>query len=75
MPDPWLRDVCPHGGRIITNRPLVIDVGAAVKGHLVDLIAGVLGKVGINDFVVDGSSDLRHAGPEPVVVGLERPIS
>jgi thiamine biosynthesis lipoprotein len=52
---------------------VVIDVGAAGKGHLVDLIADVLHDAAIGSFLVDGSGDLRHAGPEPVVVGLEHP--
>ena len=52
---------------------MVIDVGAAGKGYLVDLIARALLDDGIDEFVVDGSGDLRHRGAEPVVVGLEHP--
>lgn len=73
VPDSWARDVHRDGTEIIVDRPLVIDVGAAGKGHLVDLIAVLLQEHGIEEFVVDGSGDLRHRGPEPVVVGLEHP--
>lgn len=51
----------------------MIDVGAAGKGHLVDLISRTLMDAAIDQFLVDGSGDLRQAGPEPVVVGLEHP--
>ncbi len=73
VPNSWARDVRRDGTEIVTARPLVIDVGAAGKGHLVDLIAQLLLEAGIDVFVVDGSGDLRHRGPEPVAVGLEHP--
>ena len=71
--DAWGADLRHDGATLITNRPVVIDVGAAGKGYLVDLIAGTLTRAGIDEFVVDGGGDLRHSGPEPVVVGLEHP--
>lgn len=71
--DGWLTDVRRDGTTITTDRPVVIDVGAAGKGYLVDLIAELLQDAGIEAFVVDGSGDLRHRGPEPVIVGLEHP--
>ena len=73
VPDSWARDVGRDGTALITARALVVDVGAAGKGHLVDLIAKTLLGAGIDRLVVDGSGDLRHAGAEPVVVGLEHP--
>ncbi|WP_129658340.1 FAD:protein FMN transferase [Rothia halotolerans] len=73
VPDSWARDVHRRGTDLITDRPVVIDVGAAGKGHLVDLITDVLDAAGVGGFLVDGSGDLRHAGSAPVVVGLEHP--
>ncbi|WP_328469025.1 FAD:protein FMN transferase [Actinoplanes sp. NBC_00393] len=73
--DSWLGDIRRDGTTIITDHPVVIDVGAAGKGYLVDLIAEALLDAGIGEFLVDGSGDLRHRGPEPVVVGLEHPTS
>jgi thiamine biosynthesis lipoprotein len=58
---------------VITRRPLVIDVGAAGKGYLVDIVAAILERAGVRRFVVDASGDLRHAGDDELRVGLEHP--
>ncbi|MBO9578070.1 MAG: FAD:protein FMN transferase [Microbacteriaceae bacterium] len=39
-----------------------IDVGAAGKGHLVDLVGDVLDAHGVDAWIVDASGDLRHRG-------------
>jgi len=59
---------------LTTSEPVVIDVGAAGKGYLVDIIAGMLLDAGIEEYIVDGSGDLVHRGDEPVRVGLEHPF-
>ncbi|TWH08930.1 thiamine biosynthesis lipoprotein [Rhodococcus rhodochrous J45] len=71
--DAWCSALRRHGATVMTDRPMVIDVGAAGKGHLVDLITQSLVDVGIDSFVVNGSGDLRHRGPGDYVVGLEHP--
>jgi len=73
VPDSWVRDVHREGARLITERPVVIDVGAAGKGYLVDLIGQVMRSAAIDAFLVNGSGDLLHAGSESVAVGLEHP--
>lgn len=73
VPDSWSRDVHRDETSLVTGRPVVIDVGAAGKGHLVDLVADILRASGVEDYLVDGGGDLRHHGPEPVMVGLEHP--
>lgn len=70
----WKADVQRHGSVVVTQRPVVIDVGAAGKGYLVDIVAGMLRNDGIDIYVVDGSGDLIHAGSEPLAVGLEHPV-
>ncbi|EJJ29486.1 FAD:protein FMN transferase [Rhizobium sp. CF142] len=69
----WDRDVCRQGSDLITRRSVVVDVGAAGKGHLVDLLAGILREHGFEEFVVDGSGDMVHAGKQVLTVGLEHP--
>jgi FAD:protein FMN transferase len=59
---------------LTTSAPVVIDVGAAGKGYLVDIIAGMLRDAGIDEYIVDASGDLVHRGDEPVRVGLEHPF-
>lgn len=51
----------------------MVDVGAAGKGHLVDLVTTLLTDAGHGQVVVDASGDLRHTGPAPTRVGLDHP--
>ena len=72
-PPRW-EDVLDWTGTALTvSQPVVLDIGAAGKGQLVDLLAGVLGTNGHSDFLIDGSGDMLHAGTHPVVVALEHP--
>lgn len=58
---------------LVAHEPLLLDVGAAGKGLLVDLVAGVLSDHGVDDYTVDASGDLLHRGAEPLRVALEHP--
>jgi thiamine biosynthesis lipoprotein len=69
----WSTDVVRDGAALVTERPVVIDVGAAGKGYLVDIVARLLRDHGIDEFVVDASGDLAHRGSVPLRVGLEHP--
>jgi FAD:protein FMN transferase len=62
------------GTRLTTTSPVLVDVGAAGKGYLVDLVATVLRDAGVDEYLIDASGDLLHRGPEPVRVGLEHPF-
>lgn len=70
----WSEDVRRDGTTIITRRPLLIDVGAAGKGYLVDIVSGLLREAGHTRFVVDASGDLRHSGDPGLRIGLEHPF-
>jgi thiamine biosynthesis lipoprotein len=70
----WSNDVQRDRALLATRRPLVIDVGAAGKGYLVDIIADILREEGFTSFLIDGSGDLLHAGGSVVRVGLEHPF-
>jgi FAD:protein FMN transferase len=70
----WAKDVQRDSTLLVTRRPLVIDVGAAGKGYLIDIIAHILREEGITSFVVDGSGDLLHSGRSALRVGLEHPF-
>ena len=51
----------------------MIDVGAAGKGQLADLLAAALRYRGVSEHFIDASGDLVNSGPVPVDVGLEHP--
>lgn len=70
----WSSDVIREDTAFVTRAPLVIDVGAAGKGYLVDLVAEMLRTAGVTDYLIDGSGDLRHLGRSPIRVGLEHPF-
>lgn len=62
-PPPAWEDAVEWRGTTLTTRvPLVLDVGAAGKGQLVDLVSALLERHGVHDHVVDASGDFRHAG-------------
>ena len=53
--------------------PVLLDVGAAGKGQLVDLVAAELAAAGVDEYLVDAGSDMLHRGPAPVRTALEHP--
>lgn len=73
-PAPVWDDVLDWSGRSITARdPVVLDIGAAGKGMLVDLLAAELDAAGLESYCIDASGDLLVRGSEPLTVGLEHP--
>jgi len=69
----WSVDVRRDDRTLSLAEPTVIDVGAAGKGLLVDLLTDLLLEEGADVTVVDGGGDLRVVGRCPVRVGLEHP--
>jgi thiamine biosynthesis lipoprotein len=74
VPQSWPDAVQREGTTLSSISPALIDVGAAGKGYLVDLVGGVLRDAGIRSFTIDASGDLLHAGAEPLRVALEHPF-
>lgn len=62
-----------HGSTLTTTAPVVLDIGAAGKGLLVDLLAGQLNEGGISGFLIDASGDLLSKGDGTIQVALEHP--
>lgn len=62
------------GATLLTTAPVVLDVGAAGKGQLVDLVLDELTGAGIERAVVDASGDLRARGVGAYRVALEHPF-
>ncbi|MBO1902070.1 FAD:protein FMN transferase [Leucobacter weissii] len=76
-PPPWERVARIDGSAVDTSAPVTIDVGAAGKGLLVDLVGDVLAEAGATASVVDASGDLRIRGSagQPVRIALEHPYN
>jgi thiamine biosynthesis lipoprotein len=73
-PPKW-DDVLTIRSRVLTAaQPILLDVGAAGKGYLVDLVSELLQGEGVSKFCVDGGGDLRASRlDEPLRIGLENP--
>jgi thiamine biosynthesis lipoprotein len=69
----WDESVAWDGHALTTVRPVLLDVGAAGKGYLVDILGELLLSAGHDEFIVDGSGDIRHRGAAPMRVALEHP--
>lgn len=74
----WEDALAFSAGAITTTGSVVLDVGAAGKGYLVDLIGEVLVEHGVSEFTIDASGDLLHrANPETLEhtlrIALEHP--
>ena len=70
----WEDSLAWDGHELQTVRPLVLDVGAAGKGYLVDIVGRLLDAAGIDAFVIDASGDILHRGGTAIRVGLEHPL-
>ncbi|MBH0129810.1 FAD:protein FMN transferase [Salinibacterium sp. NK8237] len=73
VPD-WLEAISWNGSELTTLTPAVLDVGAAGKGYLVDLVAEVLAEHGVSSATVDASGDMLHRGDGELRVALEHPL-
>jgi thiamine biosynthesis lipoprotein len=73
VPSRWT-EVARSGRTITVGEPTLIDVGAAGKGYLVDLVGGVLRANGVERFVIDASGDLLASPGETLRIALEHPF-
>lgn len=69
----WDDAVAWNGSALTTVRPVTVDVGAAGKGYLVDLVGELLLEHGMRDIVIDASGDIRRWGTGTIRVALEHP--
>lgn len=78
LPAPrWEETLDWQGDILTTSQPVGIDIGAAGKGQLADLLSAGLRDCGIGEHFIDASGDLLNAGVPPggapVEVALEHP--
>ena len=70
----WSDAISWDGEYLDTVRPVLLDVGAAGKGYLVDIVGDLLSELGVTTSVVDASGDLRARGDVPMRIALEHPL-
>lgn len=73
-PERWEDSLLYENGQITTLKPVLLDFGAVGKGYLVDILAKLLGKQGIDSFCIDASGDIFCKNlAQPEKIGLEHP--
>lgn len=72
-PRPWDQVLTYSYPTLTLLEPACIDVGAAGKGYLVDIVAEMLVAAGAHTYVVDAGGDIRVLAPEGMQIGLEHP--
>lgn len=70
----WHEALSWNGNELTTRTPAMLDIGAAGKGYLVDLVAEVLREHGVEASTVDASGDILHRGDSDLRVALEHPL-
>jgi thiamine biosynthesis lipoprotein len=74
VPAPRWEDVLDWQDTVLTTKaPVVLDIGAAGKGQLADLLSAELRSQGFSASFIDASGDLFNAGGPSVSVALEHP--
>jgi thiamine biosynthesis lipoprotein len=68
-----LRDT-PEGIVLETVAAVLLDVGAAGKGYLVDIVGDLLAARGVTETLVDASGDVRVRGGRSIRIALENPL-
>ncbi len=60
---------------LTTHKPIIIDIGAGGKGHLIDIVGLLMEEMDIRSYTIDAGGDIRHRSREnaSLRVGLEDP--
>jgi thiamine biosynthesis lipoprotein len=60
---------------LTVKKPILLDLGAAGKGYLVDLVGKLLENNNINEYTIDAGGDILHHSSVSLDIGLEHPSS
>ena len=72
-PPAWDDVLTVQGATVTTSKPVILDIGAAGKGYLVDIIAALLQEHGVEAYCIDAGGDMVVRGTAPLRIGLEHP--
>ena len=75
VPPTWNEAIVYKFPTLEIKKPVLIDVGAAGKGYLIDIVGALLKEQGMKRFVINAGGDIIQVSdkPEPIRVGLEHP--
>jgi thiamine biosynthesis lipoprotein len=76
-PPAWKEVISYDHHTLHLQKPALLDFGAAGKGYLVDIIAGLLEAAGIYSYLINAGGDIhqRSASGQAVEVGMENPLA
>lgn len=74
-PPTWEEVLIYNYPHLTLHKPALLDVGAAGKGYLVDIVAEILREAGCKQFVIDAGGDIAVdvLASTPQRIGLEHP--
>lgn len=74
-PPTWDEALMYNYPTLITHLPVLLDVGAAGKGYVIDIVSELIEHSDIQNYTVDAGGDMRHRTTtrKPLRVGLENP--
>jgi thiamine biosynthesis lipoprotein len=74
-PPKWNETIKYNFPTLTLHKPALLDVGAAGKGYLVDIVASILDKHNITSYCVDAGGDIfyRANSDKTINIGLENP--
>lgn len=72
-PKDWSEVLSWKNPILTVHEPVMLDIGAAGKGYLVDLVCEIIEGFNIHEYCVDAGGDMKQHGQKPISVGLENP--
>lgn len=75
-PPAWGEALRLDENHITTHIPVLLDLGAAGKGYLIDRVSNILQQAKLTTYVIDAGGDIltRDAANQPVTIALENPL-
>lgn len=75
QPPTWDQVLAYNPPLLELKQPALLDLGAAGKGYLIDIVSQIIRDHGVTNFCVDAGGDIRyeHTIDIPLRVGLEHP--
>ncbi len=75
-PPSWTDTIAYDKNSVTLNKNVLLDFGAAGKGYLVDIVAGILDEAGIRSYTINAGGDILHRSEdsETLAIGLENPM-